>query len=257
MGVVMGHKLEDYYRFINGDFFNLGPMVSFVWKNDEHWSVEAVSKNLKQNFFYDVEPFLTHDLHYADIVHPSDIQKVLWEVQQASEKQLRTFVHQPYRIKNGYGEYRWVQDTTTLFYDETKTITHYVGYIIDITESEKNLLRAIDNEEKLRAAQALAHLGNWELDFVKNELYWSDEIYRLFELDKNKFKPSYEAFLDAIHPSDRDLVKKSYENSLKTKERYIVEHRLLMQDKRVKYVEEMGETFYDEFGNPLKSVGTI
>lgn len=114
-----------------------------------------------------------------------------------------------------------------------------------------------NNEQRLKTAQALAHIGNWELDFISNELYWSDEIYKLFELDQTLFKPSYEAFLNAIHPEDRELVNNAYTNSLVTKEKYIVQHRLLMQDGRIKYVEEQCESYFDKEGNPLKSVGTV
>ncbi|WP_304545391.1 bifunctional diguanylate cyclase/phosphodiesterase [Sulfurimonas microaerophilic] len=253
----MRTKLKDYFSFITSDFFNLGPMVSFVWKNDANWSIETVSGNIKENFHYDPKEFLEGELVYIDLVHKDDIERVKNEVQNACKKREKSFTHEPYRIKNGNGEDRWVQDTTTIFYDEDENITHFIGYLIDVTEGEQNLIKAIKNEEKLQAAQALANLGNWDYDVANDQLFWSDEVYKLFELDKAITTPSYELFLNAVHPDDRKLVDKAYANSLEKKKKYLIQHRLLMKDNRIKYVEETGEHYYDKDGNAIKTVGTI
>lgn len=109
----------------------------------------------------------------------------------------------------------------------------------------------------LNEAQRITHIGSWELDLKNNVLTWSDEIYRMFEIDPAKFGASYEAFLDAIHPDDREAVNSAYTNSLDTKLPYSIEHRLLFPDGRIKYVKEQCETYYDKDGKPLRSVGTV
>jgi diguanylate cyclase (GGDEF)-like protein/PAS domain S-box-containing protein len=108
-----------------------------------------------------------------------------------------------------------------------------------------------------KKSQEIANLGIWELDIVNNQLYWSDEIFEIFEKDKDEFGASYEAFVQAIHPDDREMVSKAYEDSLLTKEKYKVTHRLLIEDGRIKWVEEQCETEFDSAGNPLKSIGTV
>jgi PAS domain S-box-containing protein len=120
--------------------------------------------------------------------------------------------------------------------------------------AEETLRRS---ETSLREAQRIAHLGNWDLDLDRNVLTWSEEIYRIFEIDPRKFGASYQAFLDAIHPGDRDAVNKAYTDSLKNRAPYEIAHRLLMKDGRVKYVRERCETFYGQDGRPLRSVGTV
>lgn len=109
----------------------------------------------------------------------------------------------------------------------------------------------------LAEAQRIVHLGNWELDLVSNVLTWSDEIYRIFEIDPEKFGASFEAFLDGIHPDDRDRVNSAYTESVKNRTPYNIVHRLLMKDGRVKYVNERCETHYGEDGKPLRSFGTV
>lgn len=113
------------------------------------------------------------------------------------------------------------------------------------------------NESRLKTAQALAGIGNWELDLVTNELYWSDEIFKIFEIDPKKFEPSYESFLNTIHPQDREKVNEAYLNSLETKQMYTIDHRLLMSDGSVKYVEEKCESYFNEEGKAVKSLGTV
>ena len=109
----------------------------------------------------------------------------------------------------------------------------------------------------MKQAQHLAQIGSWELDLTTNHLDWSDEIYRIFEIDQHSFHPSYDAFLSAVHPDDRSAVDQAYTDSVRNKTQYEIVHRLLMPDSRVKYVQERCETRYDAQGRPQRSFGTV
>jgi len=110
---------------------------------------------------------------------------------------------------------------------------------------------------RFNAAQRVAQIGSWELDLKRNKLWWSNEIYRLFEIDPDKFDATYEAFLAAIHPDDRDDVDAAYQKSLENKVPYQITHRLLMSDGKVKWVEERCETRFASDGTPELSMGTV
>jgi signal transduction histidine kinase/ABC-type amino acid transport substrate-binding protein len=114
-----------------------------------------------------------------------------------------------------------------------------------------------ERDGRLIDAQRMAQIGNWELVIQTNRLVWSDEIYRIFEIDPAQFGDSYEAFLDAIHPDDREFVDKTYTASVKNRTSYTVNHRLLMKSGNIKFVQERGETIYDDQGVPVRSVGTV
>lgn len=133
---------------------------------------------------------------------------------------------------------------------------YYQAIIHDITERKSAEEKLRRSERGLAEAQRLAHLGSWELDLVSNVLTWSDENYRIFEIDPERFGASYEAFLNAVHPEDRDWVNKVYTDSVRNKAPYDIVHRLQFQDGRIKYVNEICETHYDEDGKPLRSIGT-
>ncbi len=113
------------------------------------------------------------------------------------------------------------------------------------------------SEACLREAQRLARIGNWELDLVSDTLVWSDEMYRIFEIDPSEFGASYEAVLSYIHPEDRDAVKQAYTESLVKKEPYGIIHRLKLKDGRIKYLHARCTTSYDEQGKPIRSSGTV
>lgn len=134
---------------------------------------------------------------------------------------------------------------------------HAIGIARDITERQHTQSELQRSENRLKEAQRLSLLGNWELDLRKNELVWSDEIYLIFEIDPLEFQASYEQFLLAIHPEDRDMVNKTYQESVSNKQSYQIVHRILLRDDRIKYVQERGETFYDESGKALRSIGTV
>ena len=127
----------------------------------------------------------------------------------------------------------------------------------DITERKRAEEGLRDSEHRLREAQRVAHIGDWNLDLASNVLTWSDEIYQIFELDPEKFGASYEAFMEAVHPDDRERVANAYFESAQNRTPYDIEHRLLMKDGRVKYAHERGETYYGEDGKPLRSFGTV
>lgn len=127
---------------------------------------------------------------------------------------------------------------------------------------EKARLLATEAAERERAeaglaeAQRIAHIGSWELDLATDRLRWSEEIYRIFEVDPERFEASYEAFLAAVHPEDREMVDRAYRESMESGEAYDIVHRLRMADGRIKYVNERGRTFHGE-GEARRSVGTV
>jgi diguanylate cyclase (GGDEF)-like protein/PAS domain S-box-containing protein len=133
----------------------------------------------------------------------------------------------------------------------------FIVFIRD--NSERMAARTALERERaaLVEAQKVGHFGSWELDLVSNVLAWSDQIYQIFEIDKEKFGASYSAFLDTIHPDDRARVSQAYSDSLVDRKPYHIVHRLLMPDGRVKWVEERCSTVFSEAGEPLRSLGTV
>ncbi|MBN2189773.1 MAG: PAS domain S-box protein [Candidatus Aureabacteria bacterium] len=126
-----------------------GPVVVFRWFAKEDWPVEYVSNNVKQ-FGYSAEDFLKGRIKYADIVHPDDRERIEREVKQYSKKGVDKF-EQEYRIFTADKTEKFLYDSTVIVRDRKGRITHYEGYVLDITDrkiAEKELRY---NQERYKA----------------------------------------------------------------------------------------------------------
>ncbi len=150
-----------------------------------------------------------------------------------------------------------IADSAAPIRDSDGSIQGMVLVFSDVTEQYQ--LREAKSEiaQRLADAQHMTHIGNWELDLVNNELMWSDEIFRILEISKENVGVSYESFLTAIHPDDREKVNTAYTDSVKNNTPYRINYRLRMPNGRIKHVHERCKTSYDDAGNPISSTGTV
>jgi hypothetical protein len=132
-----------------------------------------------------------------------------------------------------------------------------IAVITDITERKQAERALQDSEELLAEAQALAHLGNWNLDIASGRATWSDEEFRLLGYAPGAVTASSEKFLDAVHPDDRELVVAEMQRAMDPSETrpYHVVHRVHGPN-GVRIVEERGRVVFDEAGAPLRMHGT-
>ncbi len=115
------------------------------------------------------------------------------------------------------------------------------------------------NQAMLERSQELAHLGSWELDLQSGRLTWSDEVYRIFGLQPQEFGATYEAFLERMHPDDRQAVDAAYSGSLREeRDTYEIEHRVVRKDSgEIRLVHERCDHRRDAAGTIVRSVGMV
>ena len=198
----------------------------------------------------------SNDLFF-ERVHPNDRALVQETVAHAiATRQPYTLEH---RIRRPDGEVRVVQEHAEIFFNESGKPTRIVGAVQDITEQKWAEEAMRKNELRLKRAQEIAHLGSWELDLVNNRLTWSDEVYRIFGLQPQEFKATYEAFLDAVHPDDRAAVDAAYSGSIQAdQDSYEIEHRVIKRSSgEVRIVHEKCEHFRNEDGKIVRSLGMV
>ena len=134
---------------------------------------------------------------------------------------------------------------------------YFTGLIRDITEHKEAQDYIRRSRTSLAHAQAIAHLGNWDLDVTTDQLHWSDEVYRICGLIKGQKVLNYKTFLEAVHPDDRYLVVEAINNSLYDNEEYNLEHRIVRPDGSIRIVHEKGDVVRNEMDDPVRMVGTV
>ena len=95
------------------------------------------------------------------------------------------------------------------------------------------------SEAFLSQGQRISQTGSFGWSVVSGEIYWSDEIYNIFEYDRAA-RPAIDLAFQRVHPDDGDFVQQTLDHAAKEKRDFDIEHRLLMPDGRVKHVHIIG-----------------
>ncbi len=136
------------------------------------------------------------------------------------------------RKKDG-NEY-WVEATIVPFLDEKGKPYKYVSARTDITPLRQS-------EDRLIQSQLFANIGTWDWDIITGAFYWSERIWTLFGYDKAKVKITYNNFINAIHPEDRDYAVKAINDCIEYGENFNIEHRVIWPDGSVHWLHESGD----------------
>ena len=192
--------------------------------------------------------------NFLNAVHPDDRDAVMNAVNTCVADDT------PYDIEHRVvwpdGSVRWLHERGAVIRDANNEPLQMIGIVQDIDKNKRNERALEESEQRLREAQNLAHMGNWQADIITGELIWSDEIYRIFGYEPGAFKPSIEAFTSTIHPDDLELVKESEQRSIKTGIHDIV-HRIVRPDNSIRYVHELAKGENDENGKLISLSGTV
>jgi PAS domain S-box-containing protein len=155
------------------------------------------------------------------------------------------------------GSLAWVSLAMQQFEFEGETAL--LSSLIDITERKKINDRLRQSEADLRQAQRVAKLGSWRWDIAADQLEWSDEMFRIFGIDKENFCGSLqEVIAKAIHPDDRAEVERSNLSVIQERKPIPLEYRVIWPDQSIHVVwGEAGELTLDEEGKPAFLTGIV
>ena len=112
------------------------------------------------------------------------------------------------------------------------------------------------SEMYLAEAQRLSHTGSFGWDLLREEIYWSDETYRIFECEATT-KPTVQLVIDRTHPDDRMHLRQIIDNASIERGAFTVEHRLIMADGSVKYVRAVARPSTGEDPGSVIFVGAV
>ena len=124
------------------------PVILFSRLAGDDPKLVYVSENIRQ-WGYTAEAFLNAEIHFKDIVVPDDSERIAEEIGGYAESDVEEYT-QSYRIETASGDYRWVEDRTSVVRDENGVKTHNQGILVDITERKIAEEKIRKSEEKFR-----------------------------------------------------------------------------------------------------------
>ena len=140
-------------------------------------------------------------------------------------------------------------------HDKTGTIVGIGMVASDITDRRLTEEALRDQRALLAEAQKVAGLGSWEWDPESGRLTWSDELYRIYGVTRAEFRPSFEAYLERVHPEDRQNSGAMMARALMDGRGFSMQERIVRPGGEVRYLRSQGEVARNERGKPVKVFG--
>lgn len=138
--------------------------------------------------------------------------------------------------------------------DFLTVIANTLAGIIGRRRSEEALQRS---EASLAKAQQIANMGYWRWDVKANEMYWSEQIYHIFGLNRKETELTYESFLKSVHPEDREKVVNTDKEALNDNKPFRLDYRIVLPDGSERFVHSEGEMILNADSVPVEINGTV
>lgn len=158
-----------------------------------------------------------------------------------------------YRRKNGTTFP--VQLTLTSIKNELGENIGFLGVSFDITERKRAKEELLRKNQLLNFAEEITMLGHWQWDTITDTVQWSNNLYNVFELDKETTDLNFETYFNYVHPDDKELVTEYFDNANSGKGFKKFTHRIITKGK-VKTIQLLGQVFTNDEGNVIEMIGT-
>jgi PAS domain S-box-containing protein len=138
------------------------------------------------------------------------------------------------------------------------------GKVIGASKIARDISERKRAEEKLRRSEAylaegqrLSHTGSWAWNVHAGDLFWSQEQYRIFGLDPEKVKPSYEMAFELVHPEDRSILRRDFEKAVNEQRDFESDYRITRPDGTIRHIHSLSHPVFNESGALIEYVGTV
>jgi len=129
------------------------------------------------------------------------------------------------------------------------------GFFQDITERKKAEKEFKRLNDRISTATSASQVGIWDWDIVNNQLVWDNQMYILYGLKIGDLPRAYEAWLNGVHPDDRDFSNAITQQAIHGEIEYDTEFRVVWPDGSVHWLKAAGQVFFDENNTPIRMVG--
>src|SRR6201987_5223567 len=202
--------------------------------------------------------------NWTVFVHPEDADGMLtkWRACLATGE---IFEYET-RIRRANGDYRWMFHRKVPIRDSNGNIVKWYGSSLDSEErktAEEQLRRNAKELQRsefyLAEGQRLAHIESWALNTRTGTLFWSEEIYRIYDYNPQEVGPTWEQFLKRVHPEDRPQIEQraKMEATGRAWRNSHGDFRIVLPDGTTKYLHSIAHPVRDEAGQLTEITGTV
>ncbi|MHA7110296.1 PAS domain S-box protein [Sunxiuqinia elliptica] len=224
-----------------------------VWEVDENGLYTYVGGAVKRVWGYLPEEIVGKK-HFYDL-HPEKGRKEFKRAAFKFFKDKKIITNLENQVVPKDGDPRWMLTNGIPILDKEGQFLGYRGSDLNINEKKQADKALKASETMLNNAQELAQMGSWEFNIINNEVNWSKNFYKLMEVTENDRTVSFDYFSDRIHPEDKGLLDEELETLIEQKKATSQQHRLLMPDGKVKWVENRIVPDFDSRGNLIALKG--
>ncbi|MDH3382077.1 MAG: PAS domain-containing protein, partial [Flavobacteriaceae bacterium] len=219
--------------------------LRLVFVNNINQEALKLFKAENKNHFHQVLPNL-FSKHSIEIIKNIFIDITKGKSKGLYETTLKMVDGEVFNAVVRYSILKYKKDSGKLIFS-VENITIRKKLLADIEEKQLNL----------NQAQQIALIGSFTLNHTDNSIIRTDEFYRIFESSPEELPTREECFLGFIHPDDKDQLVTTFHNSIDEHKSYEFTYRIYTGKGNLKYIHEKGNTYTDEKGNLLKTIGTL
>ncbi len=185
----------------------------------------------------------------AELYHdPADRDGVFHEIQERGAVRNREI---RFKRKRG-GFYHSLMSLQPVVFNGRPAL---LSIVQDISGRKRAEAAVRDREERLRQALGAADAGAWHWDMQSNAVTWSEENFRLLGFEPGAVEPSYERWLQSVHPDDRAHTQRAVEDAVAGKRELDTDYRVQWPDGTVRWARDMGRIRFDDDGKPVAMYG--
>ncbi len=221
-----------------------------IWLIDSQGATTYANPKMAEMFGYKPDEMIGRSLfafmdHAGQLIAQRNLERRRQGIKEEHE----------FRFKHKDGRDVWTSMSTNPIMDDQGQFVSALGMVTDITERKQHEDSLRMSEMRLRDAQAIAHIGSWEWNIPTSEVYWSDEVYRIFGHLPQEFKLYLDTFLQKVYPDDLDGLEQAVYAAFDG-EPYLIVHRIVRSDGEIRWVQQHGQVTFDQDRMPVRLVGT-
>ncbi|MEX2566294.1 MAG: PAS domain S-box protein [Cyclobacteriaceae bacterium] len=236
---------------MKNNFFSLNPQPSWIF---DYETLEILDVNIAaiEHYGYKREEFLK--LTLKDLRPPQEVPELINAHVDIKNKEgniyFGIFTHQK---RNGNVIRMEINGHKVNFNDR-----HCMLMVCqDVTEKENQQEILEENSRRLAAISSIGKIGYWRLELDGESLFWTDEVNKIWGVNKENSEVSVENFEKTIHPDDRKAFISEQKLALAEKRPLDLAHRIILSDHSIKWVRVRGRLIKDENGEPFAFEGTV